>query len=735
MGNDDSLSWVRHDSHGPLLASTRGRSGNAIRRCADDCGYHQRKMNISYRTTDDPPGVVIKDHIKQRQIQVLADRAVSPVSIDTDSFKYPVDEAFTIVAERLRLTQSPSVYLRSADGVYDQMIDTQNTVFLEQGSYSLDFAAPLKIYWYFDGSAEISRGIDTFSLEFAESTEVKFGIRSNHKKPPGKITTTGSPDDLMTVLGALSSSLKTTSCERSFPTLRGYPPLIELGAELDIPNELKRPDTGIRIAVPPEHEYLYPAAPLAFYLGAELVPANNPRLLTDDFEHSLKTGRAFENEVAKILKQVLFLDCVVRTEGLYQVELHERKQIEDDLPFDITETYESDLAEQLPLYLDVPFETVEPLLPRWCLTAHLPPVLESVEAIPHIVNDLGIIRKPVSREKTVPRTVNQGTVRNTTVQQEARSGNGSSQSMELTQPVPSDESIEHAWFGDGTPLGASKASVESFENQLRDIERNESIDITVVCNDPNMIDEQMLLDGVYGDREDYPYSVRSHFGVTRDELVDILTGERRDLLHYIGHATPEGIECTDGKLDVRELESVSVNAFLLNACRSFEQAEALVEKGSFGGVATLGDVVNNDAIDIGKAIAHFLNLGFPLRATVELVQKHTSIGSQYLIVGDGSLDIVQPDAGAPMISRVEPKDDGTFELTIQLFPTKHHQVGTVVSPSVDGITEHYIHPRTIEANRINQNQLTEFLTWSNYPFEIDGTINWNETLGVVLFDE
>ncbi len=693
-------------------------------------------MKVSYRTTEDPTGVVIKDHIKQRQIQVVTDSGVTIQSSDTESFRYPVDEAFNIQASKLSLRQSPEVYLRSSDGTYDKAVRTHETLSLGSRRYSLDFTAPVKIYWHFDGAATISKGIDTLQVMFPEPTTVHFGIRSYHKQPAGTITTTGCPDDLMTALSTLSSSLKTTSCERSYPTLRGYPPMVKLGDELDIPSGFQQPDTGIKFVVPPEHEFIYSAAPLAFYLGADLVPGRTPRLVTDQFEYSLDTDRWFEDEVAEVLKQVLFLDCVVRTEGLYQVDLHERTQVEPDLPFDIEEMYDRSVSEQLPSYLEVPFETVEPHLPRWCLTAHLPPTPDSVEAIPHIVNDLGVIRAPRANEHQITRNVEQAQTRAPAVRSEARSTDENARTMTLVEPVRKDESVEHAWFGAGTPLGASKASVKSFEHQLREIERNDSIDITVVCNDPHMIDEQTTLDGVYGDRDDHPYNVDSHFGVSREQLSEILTDDRCDLLHYIGHATPTGLRCTDGELDIRTLDSISVNAFLLNACRSFEQAEALVEKGSFGGVATLGDVVNEHAIEIGQAIAHLLNLGFPLRATVELVHKHTSIGDQYLIVGDGSLDIVQPDAGAPMVSRVSPapKDD-QFELTVDLFPTKLYQLGSTMTPYLDHVEEHFLHPGSLPAFDISKEQLTEYLTWTMYPFEMQGSINWNNSIGVVLFEE
>jgi hypothetical protein len=303
----------------------------------------------------------------------------------------------------------------------------------------------------------------------------------------------------------------------------------------------------------------------------------------------------------------------------------------------------------------------------------------------------------------------------------------------LVEPDVNDESIEHAWFGEQLPMGASKASVHSFGHQLEQGQRSESINITVVCNDPRMLDEQVSLDNVYGDRDDQPYNVDSHFGVPRDALAELLMDESCDFLHYIGHATPTGLRCTDGELDVRDLGSVGVNVFLLNACRSFEQADALVEKGSFGGVATLGDVVNEHAVEIGHAVAHFLNLGFPLRAAIELVHEHTHIGEQYLVVGDGSVDVVQSEGGPPTVCHVTETESGLFELSIQTYPTKELQLGSRTAPTLDSVDEHYLLPGRMKTFELEEQELVDYLTWTVSPVEFEDNLYWNNTIGTVNF--
>jgi len=203
-----------------------------------------------------------------------------------------------------------------------------------------------------------------------------------------------------------------------------------------------------------------------------------------------------------------------------------------------------------------------------------------------------VIRSTNGQTHSVSRTAN--TADSTTrVRRSARDSTPEEVSLRLVEPKVNDESIEHAWFGDQLPMGASKASVKSFEHQLKQGQRSESINITVVCNDPRMLDEQVSLDGVYGDRDDQPYNIDSHFGVPQDELAELLTDDSCDFLHYIGHAERDGLRCIDGKLDVRELDAVNVQTFLLNACQSQAQAMALVERGAFGGVVDIGVVLED----------------------------------------------------------------------------------------------------------------------------------------------
>src|SRR5699024_7298273 len=238
------------------------------------------------------------------------------------------------------------------------------------GSYIIELHTPIKLYLRVEGPLTVRADFEQTSIEFSDMTTVVVGARSYHQHPAGTVTTTSDPEDVMAAVSTFGSALKTFSPERSYPTLRGHPPTVEIGDELSIPTDLTPPETGVIIELPPELKYIYPAAPLAYYLGAEMVPGSGPRLRAgSDFEYALDSGRGFETEVEQVLKQVFMLDCLTREEGLYDTDLHERRAIESDLAldteFDSAALYDASPADRLATYLDIPFEIIEPHLPEW----------------------------------------------------------------------------------------------------------------------------------------------------------------------------------------------------------------------------------------------------------------------------------------------------------------------------------------------------------------------------------
>ncbi|MFC6988481.1 hypothetical protein ACFQJD_06720 [Haloplanus sp. GCM10025708] len=353
------------------------------------------RLEVSFSALDEEPGVRISDPIERHQFRLLTDTPVRPSPSDAPPFRFPVDAATRISARKITLPTVVAVYVRDAEG--SMLAEAEHFAYEEfpAGTYSIELCAPIKLYLRVDAPVTVASDMAQTRIEFGEETTVSVGARSHHERPAATITTTSDPHDVMTAVSAFSSALKTTSSERSYPTLRGHPPLVELGDHLDVPSGVTPPDTGVDIEIPPDYRSIYVAAPLSYYLGADLVPGDSPRIVAPGgFEHGLDTVRGFEGEVERVLKQTFFFDCLTRTEGYYEVDLYERNEIEDAVDVDFDALYGWPLAEQLRTYLDVPFSAIEPYLPEWKLTTHVSPTQENVELLPFVTDDLAIVRTP-----------------------------------------------------------------------------------------------------------------------------------------------------------------------------------------------------------------------------------------------------------------------------------------------------------------------------------------------------
>lgn len=687
-------------------------------------------MELEFESPENQDGIEIIDPIERHRYTLHTPEDISWTSVGVDQFLFPVDAAVSLTTETITLPSVVPIYVRNSDA--EMVAETEHFACeeLPVDEYSIEICAPIKLYLSIDSEVTVTADIEQTQIDFGTPTQVFLGGRSRHKHPATTITTTEDPGDIMAAVSTLSSALKTTSPERSYPTLRGHPPTIEIDNQLRIPSSVDPPDTGIEITVPPDLQTIYVTASLAYYLGADLIPGEPPRISTDTgFEHRLDTSRGFESEVERILKQVFFLDCVTRTEGYYPVDLHEREAIESEVAFDFANLYEQPLTEQLQAYLTVPFNLVENHLPDWKLTTHIDPLPKSVEVLPFVVNDLAVIRSTdniqhVSNSQVEQESVSTFLRNDVLTRSTATDSHDGDQSY--VQPNETD-SLEHAWIGDSTPIGASKLTKDAFQHRHNRTATDGNISITVVCNDEEMEEEWNLIDDVYGDRDDLPFEVTVKQDLTTDHLREVL-GSQIDFLHYIGHIEKEGIQCKDGKLDTSTLDTVGVDAFLLNACNSYAQGMGLIEAGAIGGVVTLSEVINSGAVRIGSSMARLLNSGFPLRAALTIARDESIVGGQYIVVGDGGLTVVQPGA-IPNLLKIESTDDG-FDVNINTYATDDRGLGSLFMPYLNGITEHFLTSGSLQTFHISEDELNQFLQLEDVPVRIDGSLYWSQNLNV-----
>ena len=723
------------------------------REASDDAGpLADAPLGIEFAAVDEQSGLLVSDPIERSQFVLSVPDRVGIREADPDAFRFPADAAVSIRTDSLAMETVVSVCVRDDDGeLLDRTEHFADRTF-PAGTYSIELFAPIKLYLRVDASLRVVSDATRTRLEFGDTTDVVVGARSHHKRPAATVQTTDRPRDVMRAVSLLGSALKTTSVERSYPTLRGHPPLVERGPAFEAPAGLEPPDTGVRIELPETRRHAYVAAPLSYYLGATVVPGDTPRITTDTgFGHELGTGEEFQTGVERALKRTFFLDCLTRTEGYYQVDLHERTALEADVEdeLDFADLYGRPLGEQLEAYFTVPYEAIEAHAPTWKLTAHVAPTASNVELLPFVANDLavvtspttepttgsatqadavdGFLRRPDGSRPAVPATGSDSAadVASFTRSAGTRARDAAARQRSYVRP-PETDALEQAWVGPGTPIGASKASLPAYRNRLSRDPVEGDIGITVVCNDPRMAAERNAVESVYGSREALPFDVRTYYELPTAALAEVLKSDT-EFLHYIGHIDADGFQCPDGTLDVGTVDGVGVDSFLLNACQSYEQGMELIEAGAIAGIVTLSDVVNDGAVDIGENLARLLNYGFPIRSSLEIAGRDSYVGNDYIVVGDGSFHVTQAQGALPNMCEIT-EAEGTYRVKYVTYPVGEFDIGSNVVPFFSDETPYYLCSGTADTFELTRTKLEDFFSLEPIPVLIDGQLRWSDEI-------
>jgi hypothetical protein len=696
---------------------------------------------LAFDTLTEPSGLEIIDRLEQLRYQLHTPDPVSPTSVPTEEFLFPVGKGIRIQTEQLVLPNPVGVFVRNWKGEMLTEVEHLDSHSFPDGRYIIDLSTQIKTYMRVEGPVEITADLFEIRFTFDSATVVDIGFRSRHTRPAATVTTTTDPVDMMEAISTFGSALKSTSPERSFPTLRGHPPRIELGSTVDIPDSIDQPETGIQIEIPPALESLYPVAPLAYYLGAQVVPGNNPKLTTrSGFEYGLHGSLGFEQTVERILKQLFLLDCLTRTEGFYKMPLHERRALDETLSLDWASLYDKTIADRLETYLEVSWSDVSELVPNWRLTANVEPASETIEQLPFVVDDLAVVRTVTNPVQTDPEITAGATAdasrRAALTRSVSRSSESERTDPDRTDPVDEQyiefeqtDSVEQGWIGEGIPIGASKMVAEAFYNRLDREVGVGDISITIVLNDTRMDEERDLVDTAYGNRENLPFDVT----ICRDLTVEELKSELQtdcDFFHYIGHTEPDGFECTDGKLDVADLDSTGVDAFLLNACSSYHQGLALIEAGAIGGIVTLTDIINTEAVRMGECLARLLNTGFPLQAALSIAREQSILGGQYIVVGDGGMILTQAESRTPNLLEISPCEDG-FAVEIITFVTDTAGIGSIYSPLLEDNQQYFLSSGNLGRFIVTEQELLDFLKLEEVPVKTDDQdLLWSTSLSL-----
>ncbi|WP_435358989.1 hypothetical protein [Haloarchaeobius sp. DFWS5] len=677
-------------------------------------------MGLQFRPTTNPTGIEVVDTQAQTGFHLSLSSNEFTVSTARVPFEEYVTEKVAVETDHLTFDAGTDIHVRNEEMEVLERVGFREQTSLPAGTYVFDTTGPLKFYLRVDGAPTVSREVEQTRIVLERAKSVVIGCRSTWTTPQSTIETTPAPTDLAQVLSALSSSLTTLSPERAWPTLRNHPPKIEFSDELRIPEGTNAPETGIRLVVPPRLAPMLTAAPLVYYLGATVEVGDEPLLVTNEKCHHF--GGSLGDEFVRLLRHTFILDCMVRAEGVFPVNPFFDESIVEQLPFGLAWAFEADPATRLDAYLSVAHSTVEHLVPRWSVVAYLPPTTESVCALPYIIDKLGIVRMPHGRRTEHVKQTVSGFLRETEPSSEFP-GN----SQHYIEPIRHEEAVEYAWFGPGTPVGGTCGTLSGYQHGVGERQKPDTVDIAVVCTDTGMLEEHRSLDALYDESSGIDRNVTLHTAASVDEVVSVLTDESVDLVHYIGHATADGLLCTDGELDIGSIETVSPRFFVLNACETYSQAKEFVQRGGVAGVATHTRIANVDATRIGRNIARLLGDGFPMSAAVEQGATRLEAGSQYLVIGDGNARVIASRGASPTILHLYGPQEGTYSSSMETYMTGGFQLGGQFTRYMDSGNDFLLIAGETPRRKYKEVDVCEDVVEQKFPIRYKDRLYWPET--------
>jgi len=699
-------------------------------------------------------GVQIYDPIEDATAILETDSAVDLQPSSTDEFVYPVGTAVRFEATSILTPRAKGIWVRDGNGdVIDEVYPTDELAAYEEGTYFIEFSGfAMKVYAKVEAGFTAIPKDEQLQVLLDPNTDIQLGVRSLHKQPAQTVSTTRSPQGLMEAISLFGNSMKTWSPERAFPTLRGHPPLIEYGERSAFDAGHAPPDTGIKLQVPAAYEWVYPVAPLGHWLGATIHPGDKAVLTTNGENYPLgatagyeaRSPRlAFEQHVRDILQYTFLLESAMRRS--YDEPPAERGWVEDaGLGLNLDTLYHRPMDERLQEELNaLCFPNVENCLerPDWQLTANVEPVADQGTVVPFLARDLAVVRAmPEPRIQRLQATGgSSGSLFDAPGASETTGDGGGattrSPSDSVSPPggdrvvrsLPDSTSFSQAWAGTGFTEGAATVSTASYLRRLKNLtDETQRISVEVVVNDEGMAAEKAVID-VYGSREELDFDVTHHEQLTKAKLSNVLESET-DFIHYIGHVTDEGFECSDGLLDAGSLDSVGMDMFVLNACASYEQGQRLVEKGAIAGVVTLNSVISTAATNIGMRFAQLLNYGFPVGTATDLIRETKLLANQYSVIGDSNATLVQPSGATTVVEHISLGPSNGFRVEETVYASWTLDVGSVFIPHYED--KRLVVPAQWGPVDVSDAELADALDRWVFPIVAGGSFYWSDQVTV-----
>jgi len=699
------------------------------------------RLEMIVSLSGDRSGLALRDNIHNRRVVVRTPRPVAPDAVDDAPFLFPVEEAASVRTSALTVAGLAAVFVRDplSGAVEAALTGTGEVTVTHEEPRLLEVQTFVRTYVRIPGgtATSVEATASEVRVSFDGPREVAVGVRSQHSRPVGEITTTTDPEDVMAAVASFGAALQTRSPERSWPTLRGHPPRLTVGDELSVPDRLSRPAVDVTVGVPRELGAVYAVAPLAFYLGARVEPAATPHVAAGGSRVASFSRDALGREAGAFLRHVFTLDCVVRSAGLYDVEVAACERLAAALDVGPAEwrrqLYEASPVERLRAYADLPREPVLDAAPRWRHEAFVEDSPRGIEHLSFLADDLAVVRELPEDDQPDPAPVLSQSVdqflRDVAENRDRERGGGLA--VDEFVGIPETDAGETSYVGGGVPVGGAKLLREAYGARF-DRSPAEDIAVQVVCNEDDMWAEYSEFP-LYGNRDALEFDVSVVRNATREELAAVLASAgSADFFHYIGHVR-DGTRfvCADGELGFGEVASsvTPPRVFLLNGCSSYELGRAFVEAGSQAGVITLSPIGNDSAMLIGQSVARLVNQGFSPRSALEVVQRYGRADDKYLVLGDGGHEVAQSESGTPVVAHLTSlpagADGAEYEFALETFPPANDGAGAVYTPNIESAGS-VLGGGFTATERVTADEAASFLDLDyRMPVVIDGSLTWS----------
>ena len=480
----------------------------------------------------------------------------------------------------------------------------------------------------FEGPATVETGEET-RIRFPTSTPVAVGFRET-PPPRSVVSVPPTPAGLATAVTAAGRTHETEGPERSHPGFRARTPWVRFG-DRAVPEDLDGDGSGPTMTVPESVPAVLVAAPLAYYLGADLrVESGPPAVRGDGLDHEFDDLPAFADGVADALRGLVHLDGRLRTVP------GESGPLVDGT--DAGDLASAPPARRLAAALSDPPETP----PVWPLSTYVDDDVTAGRYLPYLLDRLSLVH-PAEASTLDPKALLERSL--------DEFFRGETPNVEAVDPSLADSRF-HAWLGDGTPVDA----VTLLRPESPSPSVGDGMRVDVVCNEPEMASERSVAD-VYRRRlagRDVDVHVHERLGTA--DLAAVFE-RSTDLVHFIGHCETGGMVCPDGTLAAADLDDCGAASFFLNACGSYYEGYDLVQRGATVGAVTLTAVLDEQAVTLGTTFAELLAAGFAFDRALSLARGEIIVGRDYVVVGDGTHRLATP-TGTPGTLHVDAVDDG-----------------------------------------------------------------------------